>query len=462
MSENPLCAGYSRRSFLGSIAFTSAGLATHMRAAGENRPSLPQLVQRSNVEMRQIYDVVVVGGGPGGFSAAVAAAKHGARVLLVERYGFLGGMATVGLVNPFMGYKLRGGRLTSSVFNELIDRMEREGALDEGQHVFDDEVMKFVLDEMIGQHNVTLLLHSFFFAVRVDKEGGIDCIHTVGKSGLLSVKGRVFVDSTGDGDLAARAGATIEKGREEDGLCQPMTLCFRVGGISGEPPASTLRNELTEILLEAKAAGEVNQPREDVLVFPTLVPGAYHFNTTRVVRKDATDTISMTEAELEGRRQVRELLALFKRRAPRFRDAYLMKMAAQIGVRESRRVMGEYVLDEADILEARKCDDGIARSRYSIDIHNPTGEGTVIKHVPEGDYYEIPYRCLVPKVVDNLLVGSRCISSTHAAHSSLRIMPVVAGIGEAAGTAAAMAVAAGSTPREISGAKLKEQVLGRG
>jgi hypothetical protein len=411
--------------------------------------------------MRQPYDVVVVGGGPGGFSAAVAAARGGARVVLVERYGFLGGMATVGLVNPFMGYKLRGERLTSSVFNEMIDRMEREGALDESQHVFDDEVMKFVLDEMMRQYKIDLLLHSFFYAADVEK-GRIDRIHTIGKSGTLAVQGKVFVDSTGDGDLAARAGATIEKGREQDGLCQPMTLCFRVGGISGQPPVATLRDELTAILLEAKAAREVDQPREDVLVFPTLVSGVYHFNTTRVVRKDATDTVSMTEAELEGRRQVRELLALFKRRSPRFKDAYLMKMASQIGVRESRRVMGEYVLDETDVLEARKCDDGIARSTYSIDIHSPTGEGTVIKHVPKGDYYEIPYRCLVPKAVDNLLVGSRCISSTHAAHSSLRIMPVVAGIGEAAGTAAAMAVASSRAPRDVDGAKLKEQVLGRG
>jgi len=461
MSEKHDCAGYSRRRFLGAMALTGAGLAANITVGAEKRSSLPQPVGRSNEVMRQTYDVVVVGGGPGGFSAAVAAAKQGARVLLVERYGFLGGMATVGLVNPFMGYKLRGKRLTSSVFNELLDKLEREGALDEGEHVFDDEVMKLVLDEMMKQYNVDLLLHSFFFAADVAK-GRIDRIRTVGKSGVLGVKGRVFVDSTGDGDLAALAGAPIEKGREEDGLSQPMTLCFRVGGVSGEPTAATLRDELTDILLEAKAAGEVNQPRENVLIFPTLIPGAYHFNTTRIVRKDATDTISMTEAELEGRRQVRELLALFRQRSPRFAHAYLMKIAAQTGVRESRRVMGEYVLDEADVLEARKHDDGIARSTYSIDIHNPTGEGTVIKHVPKGDYYEIPYRCLVPKAVDNLLVGSRCISSTHAAHSSLRIMPVVAGVGEAAGAAAAMAVAAGTTPREIDGAKLKEQILGRG
>lgn len=430
-----------------------------MSATEGARASLPQPLGADRSDLKRVYDVVVVGGGPGGFSAAVAAARRGARVLLVERYGFLGGMATAGLVNPFMSYKLRGERLTSSVFNELIDIMEREGALDERQVVFDDEVMKLVLDDMMKRHGVDLLLHSFFLSADV-KDGRIERIHTVGKSGIVSVQGKVFVDSTGDGDLAARAGATVEKGRPQDGFSQPMTLCFRVGGVSGGLSAGELRDELTEILLEAKAAGEVNQPRENVLIFPTLIPGAYHFNTTRIVKKDATDTLSMTEAEIEGRRQVRELLALFKQRSPRFKSAYLMKVAAQTGVRESRRVMGQYVLGEADVLAARKFEDGISRSTYPIDIHNPTGEGTVIKRVPKGDYYEIPYRCLVPGTPDNLLVGSRCISSTHEAHSSLRVMPVVAGIGEAAGTAAAMTVAKRCAPREVSGAKLKELVLG--
>ncbi len=448
---------FPRRRFLGAIA--GAGLATQLSATEGARASLPQSLGAEHVDLKQVYDVVVVGGGPGGFSAAVAAARLGVRVLLVERYGFLGGMATAGLVNPFMSYKLRGERLTSSVFNELIDIMEREGALDERQVVFDDEVMKLVLDDMMKRHGVDLMLHSFFLAADV-KDGRIERIYTAGKSGILSVQGKVFVDSTGDGDLAARAGATVEKGRPQDGFSQPMTLCFRVGGVSGELPAGELGKELTEILLEAKAAGKVNQPRENVLIFPTLIPGAYHFNTTRIVKKDATDTLSMTEAELEGRRQVRELLALFKRRSPRFKNAYLMKVAAQTGVRESRRVMAGYVIGEADVLAARKFDDGISRSTYPIDIHNPTGEGTVIKRVPEGDYYEIPYRCLVPGTPENLVVGSRCISSTHEAHSSLRVMPVVAGIGEAAGTAAAMAVAKRCAPREVSGSKLKELVLG--
>ncbi len=408
--------------------------------------------------MQDKYDVVVVGGGPGGVCAAVGAAKGGADVLLIERYGFLGGMATAGLVNPFMPYTIGGERLTSTVFNELLDRLEDAGALAAGGTVFDDEWMKIVLDRMVQDHGVDLLLHSSFADVEMDGRR-ITRVHTAGKSGQTDAAGTVFVDATGDGDLAARAGAPVEIGRPKDGLCQPMTLCFRIGDVAGEPSPRQLRRELTEIFLAAKEAGEIDLPREDVLVFATLVPHVFHFNTTRVVKRDATSVLDMTAAELEGRRQVAELFALFRRRSPRFKDAYLIKTAAQIGVRESRRVMGQYVLTAGEVVEACKFSDGIARSNYPIDIHNPTGEGTVIQRLPPGEFYEVPYRCLVPKGVDNLLIGSRCISATHEAHASLRIMPVVATIGEAAGIAAAWAVREGILPRQVDGARLKAAML---
>ena len=409
--------------------------------------------------MQAKHDVIVVGGGPGGVCAAVGAAKEGASVLLIERYGFLGGMATAGLVNPFMPYKVGDQRLTSAVFNELLDRLRDAGALAPGEQIFDDEGLKIVLDGMMQDHSVDLLLHSTFVDVDMDGQR-IARIQTVGKSGRIDLIGQVYVDSTGDGDLAAQAGAPVEKGRSQDGLCQPMTLCFRIGGVTGEPKPSELRKELTEIYLQAKAEGEIDQPREDVLIFGTTVPHIFHFNTTRVLKRDATDTLDMTAAELEGRRQAAELFALFRQRSPRFKDAYLVKMAAQIGVRESRRVMGAYVLTVDDVLEAVKFEDGIARSRYSVDIHSPTGEGTVIQRVPPGEFYEVPYRCLLPQHVDNLLIGARCISATHEAHSSMRVMPVVAGIGEAAGIAAAWAAREGISPRDVDGARLKTAVFG--
>lgn len=409
--------------------------------------------------MQQDYDIVVVGGGPGGVGAAVGAAKEGASVLLIERYGFLGGMATAGLVNPFMPYSIGGKALTSAVFDELLQRLRDAGALSEGGLIFDDEVMKIVLDQMMLAHGVNLLLHATFVGLEMAGKQ-IVRVHTTGKSGQLDLAGKVFVDATGDGDLAAQAGAPCEMGRRSDGLCQPMTLCFRVGGVTGEPNAGELRRELTELFQAAKAAGEIENPREDILVFGTMLPGVYHFNTTRIVQRSGTSTEDLTAAELEGRRQVAELIQLFRQRSPRFERAHLLKIAPQVGVRESRRVMGEYLLTMHDVIEAVKFADGIARSNYPIDIHSPTGEGTVIQHLPPGEYYEIPYRCLVPKAVDNLLIGSRCISATHEAHASLRIMPVVAGIGEAAGIAAAWAAREGVKPQEIDGARLKERVPG--
>ena len=408
-------------------------------------------------ELKKV-DVLVVGGGPGGVCAAVGAAKEGASVLLVERYGFMGGMATAGLVNPFMSYKIDGKKLTSAVFNEMLDRMTRAGALSERGQIFNDEGLKIVLDQMMQDHGVDLLLHSTFVGVEMDGQR-IERVQTVGKSGRIDLTATVIVDSTGDGDVAAQAGAPTEIGRSRDGLCQPMTLCFRIGGVTGEPTPGELRKELTAIYLEAKAAGEIDQPREDVLIFGTMVPHIFHFNTTRIIKRDATDTLELTAAEIEGRRQTAELVDLFRQRSPRCKDAYLVKMAAQIGVRESRRVMGTYVLTVDDVLEACKFEDGIARSRYPVDIHSPTGEGTIIQRLPPGEFYEVPYRCLVPQDVDNLLIGSRCISSTHEAHSSLRVMPVVVGIGEAAGVAAAWAARDGIAPREIDGARLKAAVL---
>jgi hypothetical protein len=410
------------------------------------------------MKIKKDYDVIVIGGGPGGFSAAIASARKNASTLLIERYGFLGGMATAGLVNPFMSYKLKNQNLTTSVFNELIKCLEEEGGLSPNKHIFDDEIMKIVLDQLMAKYGVNVLLHSLFAGLECEK-GKIKTIYVEGKSGRIALHAKIFIDATGDGDVAAKAGAEIQIGRAEDGLCQPMTLCFRIGGISGNPDIHELRKELNEIFLKAKEKGEINQPRENVLVFSTLVPHIFHFNTTRIVGKSGIDVFQLTESEIEGRRQTMELFKLFKKYSPRFKDAYLIKMACQIGVRETRRIMGLYVLNEQDVLEARKFLDGIAKSNYPVDIHNPAGSGTVIKHVKTDDYYEIPYRCLVPKNINNLLIGSRCISSTHEAHSSLRIMPVVSGIGEAAGIASAIAVENNIPPSEIDGHKIKEEIF---
>lgn len=409
------------------------------------------------------YDVLVIGGGPGGVPAAVAAARAGARTLLVERYGFLGGMATAGLVNPFMGYWAGKRPVIAGIFAEMMDRLRAEGALAKDNQTFDEEAYKFVLDDIVRESGADVLFHTTFVRCRTTA-GRIESLELVSKGGPFEVSARIYVDASGDADVAASAGARVEMGRAEDGLCQPMTLCFRVAGIDRSqcPDFGELRKLLTKVYLGAKARGAVTNPREDILTFKTLRDDVLHFNTTRVTGKSAIDPAELTAAEFEARRQARELVVLFRGEVPGFGNAYLQKAGLLIGVRESRRVMASYVLTMEDVVGARKFGDAIACSTYPVDIHNPAGTGTVIRHLPPNEWYEIPYRCLVPEGQGNLLMASRSISATHEAHSSMRVMPVVAAIGQAAGTAAAMAVRTGIEPSKVAPRSLREALRAAG
>ena len=405
------------------------------------------------------YDVVVIGGGTGGFAAAIAAARSGAKTLLVERYGFLGGMATAGLVNPFMSFHIKGVPIIGGILQELIERLKAMNAYDEKNRSFDPEVMKYVMDSMIVEAGVDLLLHTTFIDSVVHKNTIIGVIlHN--KSGIYVVSAEIFVDGTGDGDVAVSAGAPYEKGRKEDGLMQPMTLNFDLAGVDEEKMPS--REEINRAYKEAKERGEITCPREDVLWFYTVRRGIIHFNTTRVVMVDGTKVEDLTRAEIEGRRQMFEIVDWLKRTFKAFKNAYIVRSGVQIGVRETRRIIGEYVLTAEDILKARKFPDPICRGNYPIDIHNPKGEGTILKFPPPGDYYEIPYRCIVPLKVDNLLIGSRCISATHEAYSAVRIMPIVMAIGQAAGTAAALCAKLNIRPRDLEYEILRDHLKDQG
>ncbi|OGV38356.1 MAG: hypothetical protein A2020_08235 [Lentisphaerae bacterium GWF2_45_14] len=407
----------------------------------------------------KIYDVIVCGGGPGGVCAAMAAARSGMKTLMIERYAFAGGMATAGLVNPFMSYVSANGKnLANGIFNEIIAKLAENGGIYFADNrVFDDEIMKLVLDEMLMESGVEILFHAHVCGAK--RSGGkIESVSAATKSGIQEFKAKIFIDATGDGDLAYYADFKYEKGRSSDGACQPSTLCFRIGGVRTPYVMAELRAHLTEVYLEGKAAGKISDPRENVLIFNTLRDEVIHFNTTRVVLKDSTLSKDLTDSELEARKQTKELFTFFKEKSPYFKNAYILKMAAQIGVRETRRVEGLYKITEDELLKAKHFDDAVARSNYPVDIHNPAGSGTVIKRI-EGEFYEIPYRCLVPLDSTNLLMACRAISSTHEAHSSLRIMPVVASYGEAAGIAAAIAVKENKAPAEIDGRILKEKLF---
>jgi hypothetical protein len=221
------------------------------------------------------------------------------------------------------------------------------------------------------------------------------------------------------------------------------------------------RKEINRLFDKAKADGRVHCPRENVLLFYTTRPGVVHFNTTRVTGRSGVNADDLTAAELEARRQAHELARFLISDVPGFEKAYLQQSGAQIGVRESRRIRGDYTLTGDDVVQGRKFPDGIARCNYPIDIHSPTGAGTVIREVPAGDWYEIPYRCLLPVGVDNLLVAGRCVSATHEGQSSLRVMPQCFAMGQAAGTAAAVAVQRTCRPREVPAEELRAALLGQ-
>lgn len=391
-------------------------------------------------------DVIVCGGGPSGIAAAVSAARAGADVLLIERYGFLGGGATAMLVNPFMPYHSGGKQIIFGFLEDLIEELRSLGGIDEQGRAFSPEAFKYAADRLCGRAGVRVLFHTYLCGASCE-DGVIESIKVCNKGGPQELRAEVYIDCTGDADLAAYAGAPIEIGRKEDGLCQPMTLNFRVGGVKRERMPS--RSEISRRFQQAKSEGRLDCPREDVLFFYTLRDDVIHFNTTRVVMKDATDPWELSEAEIEGRRQAWEIWRFLKEEIPGFEDSCLQETGPQIGVRESRRVLGEYVLTAEDCLSARKFPDAIVKASYMIDIHSPTGEGTEHKHIPEGDWYEIPYRCLVPRRPDNLLIGGRPISATHEAHSSLRVMPIAMGIGQAAGVAAALCTKESCRPRHV-------------
>jgi hypothetical protein len=337
--------------------------------------------------------------------------------------------------------------MVTGIFREMTERMRARGGYSSPREwaAFDAEAFKLAADELCAEAGVRVRLHTLVTKVAV-RAGRITRVATESKSGRESWTAGVYIDCTGDADLAYMAGVPCDYGRAEDGNAQPMTLNFRLARVEVErmPP----RREINARYDRAKAEGRVHCPRENVLFFYTPQPDVVHFNTTRVVGCKGTDAADLTQAEQEARRQVRELVDFLRTEVAGFEQAYLQQTATQIGIRETRRIHGAYTLTADDVVTARKFEDGIARCSYPIDIHSPTGSGTDIRSVPRGDYYQIPYRCLQPLGVENLLVAGRCVSATHEGQSSLRVMPQCFAMGQAAGAAAALAIRGKVTPAE--------------
>ena len=408
------------------------------------------------------YDIAVIGGGFAGTAAAIAAARGGAKVIIIEKSNALGGAATNCLVNPFMPYKtkINGEKtaLSAGIFKELHQKLEARGAM-KGE-AFLEEELKYVMSETVAEEGVAILYHAFIF--KANKDGNrISSVSAATKQGEIKIEASYFIDATGDAQLAFLADCPTMLGRKPDNLCQPMTLCFRVGNVDVDRFYQS-KPQLDEAHKKALEAGELINPRENILVFKTPIKNVLHFNTTRVVKKNPTDPEDVTEAEILSRRQVYEIYEFMKKHADGLEDSFLMMTAAEIGVRESRMIIGEYVLTEKDCRTFTKFHDGIAACNYDIDIHNPEGAGTSHYYFPEGEFYTIPYRSLIPKGVSNMLVAGRCISSDHGAQASYRIMPTVCCIGEAAGTAIAMAHKDNADVRDVDADKLRELLKANG
>jgi len=389
-------------------------------------------------EIPEVFDLCVVGGGLAGVMSAISAAREGLRVILVEKYGFLGGMATCGLVHPFMCYREHGSRnlANAGLFLKMIERIYEVGGTNSPNGaMYMEEFMKLILDRMTAEAGVRVLFHAKMtdvdYADRVVKSITVGTV-----SGNIKIKADYFIDGTGNGDLFAFAGLEYKLGREEDGLCQPMTLNFRLSNVDW---SKYDRAKTNEIYKQFRLEGKIKNPREDVLVFKMPVDNIMHLNTTRIVGKNPVDIFDYSDSEAVAREQVYEMYRFLKDNIPGLENCELIMSAPELGIRESRRVVGEYEISTEDIVEARKFDDRIARGTYEIDIHNPAGTGTYHRTIPLNDYYTIPYRAIVPKGTQNLLVAGRPISSSHEAHSSFRIMPITSCIGEAAGAAIALA-----------------------
>ncbi len=404
-------------------------------------------------------DIAVAGGGFTGVAAALAAARQGARVILMEQSGCLGGAASNNLVNPFMRYWTeKDGKKTilcGGIFAEIVQRLKEMNAMEPPLR-FHEEYLKVLLDRMLAEEGVQVLFH-VALAKTILEQQKITQVMLTCKSGSISVAADQFIDATGDGDLAYLSNCPFFLGRDSDGLCQPMTLCFRVGNVDMKKYEEN-KEKINLLYQKYQQEGKIKNPRENVLVFHYPAKGVLHFNTTRIVGLNPTDPFQISQAERMAREQVMEMMEFLQTEIPGFENSCLLATAPAIGVRESRRIDGEYLLTQEDLKNCTKFEDAIAAGNYDIDIHNPAGTGTSHYYFAPGTWYTIPYRSLQPKNIRNLLVGGRCLSATHEAQASIRIMPICCCTGQAAGTASAMAWATKTEVKNLNVKQLQQQL----
>lgn len=441
-----------------------------------------------DLPVRATPDVLVVGAGPAGMMAALAAAEDGLKVALVEGRSFVGGNLTIGL--PVLGFlSQKGEPIIAGLPQRFIDRLKAQGAAGAHQacplHVsltlVDPEAVKSTALEMLAERSVDLMLYSMFAGVVMDGDR-IQAVVTESKAGREAIAAQIVVDSTGDADVAFRAGVPCEKGDRHGGM-QPPTLMFCLAGADTERLRRSLSDDpesyqadiiaadyfgrhdrfivvgLRQRLQQARAAG-LEIATERTILITGLRPGEVWVNMTRVQGIDGTDPRSLTHGEVEARRQIGDIVKYLISFVPGFENARFAAAAPFLGIRETRRIVGQYVMTADDILSCRRFDDAIAVASYPIDLHRPADNDCTLQWC--GDCYDIPYRSLVPQAVDNLLVAGRCISTTHEAMAAIRVMSTCMATGEAAGRAARMAFRERVSPGQVDVCQLRKELLAHG
>jgi hypothetical protein len=414
-------------------------------------------------------DVIVVGSGSAGASAAIAAARTGARTVLVERYGFLGGSSTQ-VLDTFYGFYTPGSKATKVVggipddvvaglgrYGRVVERPNSYGA---GSGItYDPTALRVVWEELAIQAGVQVLMHSFCTDVIMEGDR-ITGIIVDGKRGLMKLTARVIVDCSGDADVCFRAGAPFERAGDID-PAQTLTTTFQMQNVDVARAQAFGKKAMWAAMDEVIADGSYALPRREGSWHITTHEGSIHTVMTRVADVDPTNPVELTLAEIEGRKQALEYARFLRDRVPGFEQSYLSWLCHPIGVRETRRVYGRYRLTREDCLSARKFDDAIGACGAPIEDHRP-GMDTAWAYLPDGATYDIPYGTLVPQKIKGLLVAGRCFSATHDAHASCRSMGQTMTMGQAVGTAAALSVQRDTLPDELEVNLLQERLVAMG
>ncbi len=431
------------------------------------------------------FDVVVVGGGPAGIAASWSAAKHGAKVLLVERYGFLGGMGTAGGVTNFAGlYGIRQGQMQQvvhGVVDEIFDRLSAIEGLNDPQdgmqgrirvRSYDMSAYKYVADQMLRDVGVEILFHAWAAQVQV-RDGHLKALFVETKSGRQTVLAKSFIDCSGDADVAAFAGVPFEVGDGHGSGLYPTTM-FRIAHVDAEAALAAVGEfQAINVLMkrvQAEKPGEYAFPREGAILRPQKNPSEWRANVTQIAQAngmamDATNARQLSQGELEGRQQVGEFFRFLKNEVPGFAKAQITEIAPQVGIRESRRIQGLYALTGQDIVSCASFEDAIGVNAWPMEMHAQGKIEWRFPEVPVGPqqrlYNQLPWRMLVPVQLHNLLVAGRCASMTHEGQSAARVSGGCLVMGQAAGTAAAH-LAEGQCFSDISVQALQTRLLSDG